>query len=78
MTQPQIAAQLGVPLGTVKARRSGVAQARRDACSGRRDRPRRGGTVSRSDDVSSGSPDAHVTEELPALIAGELDLDAYV
>jgi hypothetical protein len=32
--------------------------------------------VSRSDDFSSGSPGAHVTEELPTLIAGELDLDA--
>ena len=32
--------------------------------------------MSRSDDVSSRSPDAHATEELPALIAGELDLEA--
>ena len=29
-----------------------------------------------SDDVSSRPPDAHATEELPALIAGELDLDS--
>jgi RNA polymerase sigma factor (sigma-70 family) len=54
LTQPQIAAQLGVPLGTVKARSfRGAAQARGDARSGRRDRPRRGGTVSSSDDFSS-------------------------
>ena len=32
--------------------------------------------MSWSDDFSSGSPGAHVTEALPALIAGELDLDA--